>query len=329
MKGPAAVQARSGRASSQRPRRKPSLSPPYPSARRKVLRLLVATDFSPTARRALLFATRLAAPGGKVRLVHAVDPAVGRARGAPISTVPARVALAREARACHARGLRCGICTVLGRPERVLLREADAFRAAAIVCGTHGRRGLRRLLLGSVAERLLATARRPVLVVPHVSVRGAPRRILAATDFSRPAGAALAFASALARHLRARLAVVHVRDTAVLAVYPYTMGSVPVALNFEKQGSHARGRLEAIAAHLERGGLWVTPRLEKGYPPDRIAAIARSWRADLLVVGTRGLGGVGRFLLGSVSRELVRSASCPVAVVPEPHRRGRRGTILI
>ncbi len=307
----------------------PGLPPPYPSTRRKALRLLVATDFSPTARRALLFATRLAVPGGKVLLVHAVDPAVGMALGPPDPTAPARVALAREARACHARGLRCGIRAVLGRPERIVLREADSFRASAVVCGTHGRRGLRRLLLGSVAERLLASARRPVVVVPHVSVRGAPRRILAATDFSRPAGTALGFATALARLLRAKLAVLHVRDTAVLAVHPYTLGSVPVAANFEKQGVWARGRLAAIAARLARRGVRATARLEEGYPPDRIAAFARRWRGDLLVVGSRGLGGVGRLLLGSVSRGLVRCASCPVAVVPEPRRRGHRGTILV
>ncbi|HET6203037.1 MAG TPA: universal stress protein [Planctomycetota bacterium] len=295
-----------------------------PARRTRTARLVVATDFSPTSRRALLFGLRLAGPRSQARLVHVLRPTapesawtLERARGR------SRSWLAREARAAAARGLRCSTRLLLGPIAESIVSEARRFRAGAIVCGTQGRRGLKRLLLGSVAERLLQTSNLPVVVVPHRPIRPAFRKVVVAIDFSRASGAALAFAVSACRRRGAALEVVHAADTTFVAmVDPNLGGALVTRLEHEKE--RAQKKLSAVLDALARSGIRATARLDEGSPAGKIVGLARRTGADLVVLGTRGLGGAGRFFLGSVSREVVRTAPCPVAVVPEPKGRSRR-----
>lgn len=138
-------------------------------------RILVPTDFTETSDRALDWAVDLAASvGASVTVMHAYEiPIVGFPDGALIATadVASRIADASRAAldACveQRRGKGVPLDSVLreGVPWEEINRLADEVNADMVVIGTHGRRGLARALLGSVAENVIRTAHRPILTI--------------------------------------------------------------------------------------------------------------------------------------------------------------------
>jgi nucleotide-binding universal stress UspA family protein len=153
------------------------------------------------------------------------------------------------------------------------------------------------------------------------------KNILYATDFSRAADAAFPYAAEFARRFGAKFYAVHVRtpENYVLAA-PEAWTSVNE--EYEKQESELRQVLRNDLPHIEtdvltaEGGVW--PVLESVIDEKKI---------DLLVLGTRGRTGIGKFFLGSVAEDIVRQAPCPVLTVgphspSEPPREGRFKEIL-
>jgi nucleotide-binding universal stress UspA family protein len=138
-------------------------------------RFLVPTDFSETSDRALDWAIDLAGRvGAAVTVMHAYEiPIVGFPDGALMATaeVASRIADAArsglEATADQHRGRGVPIDATLreGVAWEEINRVADELDADLVVIGTHGRRGLARALLGSVAENVIRTARRPILTI--------------------------------------------------------------------------------------------------------------------------------------------------------------------
>jgi nucleotide-binding universal stress UspA family protein len=139
------------------------------------------------------------------------------------------------------------------------------------------------------------------------------RRILIATDGSDAAEEALETGLELAEEHVADVTVVHVEPSYDLVVGSYLSG--PVEVPREETPIDEDGVLER-AAELA-AGRGVEPRLveRSGYPPDEIARLANEIDADVVVVGSRGLGAVSEFVLGSTSRALLRRTTRPVLVV--------------
>jgi nucleotide-binding universal stress UspA family protein len=141
-------------------------------------RILVPTDFSPPSRHALGVAIDLGRRfGSELRLFHARElPAYAFPdAGLPITPTvlesleaSTRSDLARLADEVSRAGLRCSIATAVGLHDQEICRHAAEWGADLIVMGTHGRTGLRHVLLGSVAEKVVRRAVCPVLTVrPH------------------------------------------------------------------------------------------------------------------------------------------------------------------
>ncbi len=130
-------------------------------------RLLVPVDFSPAGAEALAYARALATrAGAELELLHVVDAAAVDGVLGPAD--PAVWSGALQAARRRVDGLRRPdeLATVLeGRPADVIADHALARRSDLIVVGSHGRSGLERLLIGSVAEQVVRTAPCPVLVV--------------------------------------------------------------------------------------------------------------------------------------------------------------------
>jgi nucleotide-binding universal stress UspA family protein len=149
---------------------------------------------------------------------------------------------------------------------------------------------------------------------------GAPalRTVVAATDFSETAGAALDWAAEVARAHGARIELVH---ALTLPAPPSDL--VTPATDFQEEVERgARERLERAAQELRAGGVEVGSHLATGLPSQVILAHAEQLAADLLVLGTRGLTGLRHLLLGSTSQRVVQRSSVPVLTV-HPEDAGR------
>jgi nucleotide-binding universal stress UspA family protein len=196
--------------------------------------------------------------------------------------------------------------------------EAAAGRADVMVVGTHGRSGVERLVLGSIAEKLLRKAPCSVLAVPPAAAAPpAPRlfsSIVVATDFSESSDRALQYAFSLAQEADADLTVLHVVDA------PQTAGewvydSIDMSHLVTAMTEQARARLaEAIPASV-RDWCRVRERLEEGRPFRQIVRVAEEQHAGLIVVGVHSSGPVERFFVGSTANQVVRHAPCPVLCV--------------
>jgi nucleotide-binding universal stress UspA family protein len=195
---------------------------------------------------------------------------------------------------------------------QALIDEAAA--ADLLVVGRRGAGGFKGLLLGSTAEHCARHAQGPVVVVP--APLGEPRgRVVVGVDGSNVAERALAWAGDRAEARGATLEVVSVYET-YDAPGPYGGEFMRIASPASEQRFRQRAEqrvADALAAVELPPGLDVEVEVSDGHPVEVLLARAR--RADLVVTGSRGLGGVSGLLLGSVSRQLLHHAECPVAVV--------------
>lgn len=202
----------------------------------------------------------------------------------------------------------------LGSPALTLAQHVTP--GSELVVGSTGHSGRLADVIGSTATAVCHHVRMPVVVVPAASSkRGrSMRKIVVGTDGSQAALDALKWAYDEARLAGAELVVVHSWE------YPYTDGAGG-ADDFRKKMRHdAAAQLDADAAHLAAraavDGVVVVTRLLEKLPAQ--ALIDEAADADLVVVGSRGRGGLSSLLLGSVSRAVVQHAPCPVAVIRHP-----------
>lgn len=206
----------------------------------------------------------------------------------------------------------------VGDPVELVVSAAREHKAELIVVGSHGRTGIRRFLLGSVAERIVRTAPTSVLVA-RGDGHSAFLKVLVAHDFSPLAARALSEAQALAAR-EARVTVVH--------AWHYPAGGWSMAALGER--SHAiealesaltdppRARGEALVLAEREAGRTIGFRLLHGQAGEVVTDLAAAEHSDLIAIGTHGHRGVRRLLLGSVAAAVVRHAPCSVLVSREP-----------
>lgn len=197
-------------------------------------------------------------------------------------------------------------------PAHALLNAAKG--ADLLVVGARGLGGFKGLLIGSVSQRCLHETPCPVAVIREPVPRPAeqPPRVVVGVDGSSSARPALAWAVDEARARGVVLQVVHAWQPPYVAGFPFT-GVLPDYQAYEA-GAH-----ELVADLLASVDLTGVPEVERtaacSGPATALLDASRS--ADLTVVGARGLGGVQRFLLGSVSHQVTLHATHPVVVVPQ------------
>ena len=204
---------------------------------------------------------------------------------------------------------------IKGSVERAILAYAAQEDIDLIVMGTHGGRALDRLLLGSVAGKVVRLAECPVFTVGFEAAsweQGRARRILAPVDFSEHARLAVAYAKDLAATYGAHLDLLHViEETAMTAAH----GMEPIVVRVPDVEVQARQALERLAQEAGGPETPYTVHVTVGHPAHEIAAFAERHRTDLIVIATHGLTGIKRLLLGSVAERVVHRAPCPVFTV--------------
>ncbi len=200
-----------------------------------------------------------------------------------------------------------------------ILACADEIEADLVVMATHGRRGLRRLFLGSVAEEVVRHASRPVLTVrgdvgASESGQGS---VLVPLDFSGLSEQALGFAALVSGWTGAKVHLLHVAEMDHPVTSPDAVTAEPeVALDQVEQESRDRMRalLDRVGIEADRVELHVVD----GSPSHRILEWVEEHRPDLLIQGSQGRTGTARFLIGSVAERVVNQATCPVLTVKAP-----------
>jgi nucleotide-binding universal stress UspA family protein len=282
--------------------------------------VIVATDFSDCARRALDWAVALSsACGARVVLVHAISP---YATSLPVH-LQAQISetadcwLEAEAERVRASGVALTPARGIGAPWEIVAEQARSLQADLIVVGSRGHTAFERLLLGSNADRIIRTAPAPVLTV-HPSDAPAPKQIgtvVVGVDLSEGSLRAVAFAERLLQPIRgrARIVLVHSCMPALAAMGP----DAPVVLisDWDESEQEAREELERIASELRTEHLDVDVNVHRGHAVEAIQVAARNAKADLMVLGTQGRTGLGRYFLGSVAERVVHYADRPVVTV--------------
>jgi len=301
----------------------------------EVKRILCPIDFSDHSRRALDHAVTIARwYDATVAALHvySVTPVVAYGPGTPVLesvvlTPEDREQLTTEitrfVEAEGAPGVPLEVMLREGNDVHEILMQASDMKADLLVVGTHGRSGFERLVLGSVAEKVLRKAECPVLSVPSHAPDAVPSapglftRILCAIDFSDASTLALTYAMSLAQEANAKLTVVHVMQ--------YDMGAaLPVFEGIEAYGhltsnEFRRSYEERCREHLEksvpdavRAYCSVETILKSGKAYEEILRVAAEQQSDLIAIGVHGRNVADRMFFGSTTNHIVRQATCPV-----------------
>lgn len=187
-----------------------------------------------------------------------------------------------------------------------------------VVMGTHGRRGVNRMVFGSVTEKVVRRAQCPVLTVregSEVEPTQTVRRMVVPVDFSEASKMALRHAKEIALTYGAKLELVHVVEE---MVHPSAYGVEPPGV----PGNDILNRLERSLAEMVRkdiGYEHVRVKATVGHPPSAILDYVRNRNADLVVIATHGRTGLDRILIGSVAEPVIRRSPTPVFVVKPTH----------
>lgn len=289
--------------------------------------ILLPTDFSSEARKAYPAAVSLAGHGERsIRLVHQIDPPPRWYRTTEVEIcledvyARARRQLEDEAQLDVFSSARVESELLFeGHPQATVVEYARERAPDVVVLSTHGRTGLKRLFLGSFAEKVVRYSRRPVLVVRQQEpVKAfAPRDVLVPIDFSEAGNSVFPMARQLVARYGATLHCLKVLDPGDFFFYGFTTRET-----FEAHLAHAREVTVAAREQFEEirrrelEGLDTQFECAQGPPAYEIVRNAEKSGVELVLIATHGRSGAKRVLLGSVAEEVVRSAPCSVLVVP-------------
>ncbi len=282
----------------------------------KYERILLATDFSEQAKKALAEAVRLARRhAAQLHVLH-VDVVALKGGGAfEDPPIPDYIRSINQVSMGAGQDVEFNYRDTVLKIHRDPSEAAGILRYAAeqkidlIVMGTHGRGALAELVLGSVAQAVVRDAPISVLVVgPGAQARAAPDHgptILAPVDFSLRSRAALEQASRLAAEGAARLIALNVVDFGRVA-HPEHM----------EIGERERRAREELTRFVDATELAVPAQtlVTIGPSADEIVRIAQKLHANLIVMAPSSHTPLERLMLGSVCKSVIRATACPVLV---------------
>jgi nucleotide-binding universal stress UspA family protein len=295
-----------------------------------IQKVLFPTDFSACSHQALLHAVRVARDHrAELHVMHAIvfqeddphDPAHHLPDPSKIRAILEEMAEERMGDLVR-QGLLPDLVLKLVQRRDVsaappIVEYAQEEGIDLIVMGTHGRRGFRKWLLGSVTNEVVRFAPCAVL---SVRGKGDPvpvqpiQRILVPVDFSQHGQGALEVACALASTYGAEIQLIHVLPDGLHPTF-YTMGAT-------KLSDLQPGILEKVEASLAEligkappcGGVSYSTKTLEGHAGREIVRFSRDHETDLIVIATHGLSGFQHLLLGSTTERVMAGAECPVLV---------------
>ncbi len=256
--------------------------------------------------------------GGKVTLVHAVyfdkeEFAILPSQMEKRFEIGTHVCRQAKDAAQSEFGLNGGIDSLIceGEPPEVIVETAQGKNADLIALGTYGRRGLKRLLMGSVTSQVVLNSPCDVLVVkkPCSKCSGSYHSLLIPFDGSNSSQKALTRACALSKVDGAEVSVLYVIPRYEEMMDFFKTDTIKKSL-FKEAEKIVEGA-KKIAAGL---GVQIKAVVQEGHAGDKIVEIADTLKHDLIVVGTHGWRGVDKAIMGSTVERIIAHASCPILI---------------
>ncbi len=214
-----------------------------------------------------------------------------------------------------------------GRPFEEICRLLREKKIDLVIVSTRGKTGLKHLLLGSTAERIVRYSPCPVLVVHPRATTGKSAKpdlqfgkILVPIDFSECSLKGLEYAKALAKQFGSKLVLLNsVTFQYYITSDEYARYDLPLLMEQAEQA--ARRQMHDLIEKTDWEGIQLRPSLQIGHAGQQICARAAGHHADLIVTSTHGTTGFKHILVGSTAEYVVRHATCcPVLVVPSHER---------
>ncbi len=297
----------------------------------QIKNLICTTDFSELSNRAIPYAIALAKEyGAKLYVCHVV--------GLPTTAIYGEILIdPAEQQNKVLEYAREQLKQIIGKqpidwePHVSIGHTADEVNKLAeeksadlLITATHGRSGLKRLILGSVTGRLIRTIPCPVLIIPGLQ-QDLPEvktktfkfhRILVGCDFSAVSSLALQYGLSIAQEFQSELHVVHVIEPPVYRNFNDSNTEVDIEFkpNLKDYLEEKLRMMIPEAAHN-----WCTPKtaLLDGKSDEKVTGYAVDNQIDLIVLGVRGQGLVEKLFVGSTTERVIGRATCPVLSVCE------------
>jgi len=209
-----------------------------------------------------------------------------------------------------------------GRPADEIVEYADRQDIGLIVMATHGRSGISRWSMGSVAEKVVRAATCPLALIrakghqPDVRAKGLLKKILVPLDGSKEGEAVLPYVEEMASKFGAAVSLLQVIDVGYSTIaaegYSYLLYSERQMESFVR---YAQSYLSEVAGRLNQKGVTASVVVRPGKAADEIVRFADEVHTDLVAMATHGRSGVGRWVFGSVAERVLHEGNTPLLLV--------------
>lgn len=302
-------------------------------------RLLVPLDGSEQSETTLPYAEELAARIGSEVVLLQVCESERECSGTErqsyldrLAQTVRRVAAQHAAQTGHPERREVRVQTVVlqGNPAERITEYAAGNAIGLVVMAAHGRSGLTRWAVGSVADKVLRAARIPIALITGpakdvpTKARGALYKALLPLDGSKIGEAALAYVEELAPKMGTELTLLQVVEHKYVAYGAEIGGYIPYPQEWLTATEEAaRSYLAGVEARLKAKGITVSWRVETGLAADTIVDVAERMKADFIAMSTHGRSGVGRWVFGSVADRVIHAGKMPVFLVRARPKEGK------
>lgn len=217
--------------------------------------------------------------------------------------------------------IKLDIKILVGHPAEQIIDYADIKGVDLIIMATHGRSGIRRWSLGSVADKVVRSAKKPVLLVragnPHaqISENGIFRKIVVPLDGSKASESIIPYVKELANKINSKLYLLVVEDPDFYVAPEYAVASFE---DFQSMKSAARSYLEIISKQSGFDDKNVNEEVVVGLAAEKIIDYAKELDADCIAMATHGRSGASRWIFGSVATKVLNEGTLPLLIVRAP-----------
>lgn len=212
-------------------------------------------------------------------------------------------------------GVACETITYEGEDSyKYIVEEALKQKSTMIIMGRRGKKGFRRLVMGSTTSWTIGHSPCSVMVVPRAAQVDF-KSIVVATDGSKYSTAAASEAIGIAKRNKSKLTVIAVIPADIAMVTDIDFTAIDREKFADQEMQTAEKNAKEVKDAAQKAGVDAQAFVMSGKPADAIIEIARDKTADLIVVGSHGRTGLDRLLMGSVTERVIVMSSCAVLAV--------------